>query len=205
MYTNVANNFYFWSIVLWMITKITCRYSFEVLDFNCNDFGFTFNIGVSYLGIIIGHQWAQSTSTKVRTNWHKCPFPSNYKIYLWDNNKQELLSPKFRSNTGVREGDTLSTILFNLYIKDFKANKNDPISIENTHNNCLKYADDLIIISTSKNDLQHCLNEHDLYCDKWKLQINISKTKIVVFNRQESLINKHKFQFKQNNIEIVSE
>ena len=37
---------------LWMITiKITCRHSFEVLDFNCNDFGFTFNIGVSYLGI----------------------------------------------------------------------------------------------------------------------------------------------------------
>ena len=32
-----------------MITKITCRYSFEVLDFKCNDFGFTFNIGVSYL------------------------------------------------------------------------------------------------------------------------------------------------------------
>ena len=34
-----------------MITKITCRYSFEVLDFHCNDFGFTLNIGVSYLGI----------------------------------------------------------------------------------------------------------------------------------------------------------
>ena len=34
-----------------MITKITCRYSFEVLDFHCNDFGFTFNIGISYLGI----------------------------------------------------------------------------------------------------------------------------------------------------------
>ena len=34
-----------------MITKITCRDSFEVLDFHCNDFGFTFNIGVSYLGI----------------------------------------------------------------------------------------------------------------------------------------------------------
>ena len=39
-----------------MITKITCRYSFEVLDFHCNDFGFTFNIGVSYLGIFIRHQ-----------------------------------------------------------------------------------------------------------------------------------------------------
>ena len=39
-----------------MITKINYRYSFEVLDFNCNGFGFTFNIGVPYLGIIIRHQ-----------------------------------------------------------------------------------------------------------------------------------------------------
>ena len=69
----------------------------------------------------------------------------------------------------------------------------------------LKYADDVILISTSKNCLQHCLDELDLYCDKWKLQINIKKIKIVLFNRQGSLIKKHKFQFKQNDIEIVRE
>ena len=44
-----------------MDDKINCRYSFEVLDFNCNDFGscsgFTFNVGVPYLDIIIRHQW----------------------------------------------------------------------------------------------------------------------------------------------------
>ena len=61
------------------------------------------------------------------------------------------------------------------------------------------------IMSTSENGLQHCLDELDLYCDKWKLQINIKKTKIVLFNRQGSLIKKHKFQFKPNDIEIVRE
>ena len=122
---------------------------------------------------------------------------------------QELLSPKFTSNTGVKQGDALSTILFNLYINDlpniFKSDNSDPISIENTQINCLKYADDLIIMSTSKNGLQHCLNELDLYCDKWKLQINTKKTKVVLFNRQGSLIKKHKFHFKQKDIEIVRE
>ena len=40
------------------INKLTCRYSFEVLKFHCNDFGFTFNIAVSYLGIFYKrHQW----------------------------------------------------------------------------------------------------------------------------------------------------
>ena len=108
---------------------------------------------------------------------------------------QELLSPKFRSNTGVKQGDTLSSILFNLYINDlpniFKPNKSDPISIEHTQINCLKHADDVIIMSTSKNGLQYCLHELHFYCDKWNLQINIRKTKIVLFNRQ----------FKQNIIE----
>ena len=46
-----------------MITKITkiTWYSYEVLDFNCNDFGFTFNIGVSYLGMFIRHHWNKLT------------------------------------------------------------------------------------------------------------------------------------------------
>ena len=35
------------------INKLTCRYSFEVLNLHCNDFRFTFNIAVSYLGIFI--------------------------------------------------------------------------------------------------------------------------------------------------------
>ena len=58
---------------------------------------------------------------------------------------QELLSLKFRSNTGVKQGNMLSKRLFNLYINDlssiFKDNKNDPISIEKNQINCLKYVD----------------------------------------------------------------
>ena len=53
-----------------MITKITCRYSFEVLDFNCNDFGFTFNIGVSHLGIFYKTSMIFSpTVCSLRTNF----------------------------------------------------------------------------------------------------------------------------------------
>ena len=51
-----------------MITKITCRYSFEVLDFNCNDFGFTFNIGVSYLGRVAVVKGIEHISTNLKVN-----------------------------------------------------------------------------------------------------------------------------------------
>ena len=123
---------------------------------------------------------------------------------------KDSIGEKFTSNTGVKQGDTLSTILFNLYINDIPhtltSEGNDPILLDNTISlSCLKYADDLVIMSTSKNGLQNCLNKLETYCDKWKLEINTKKTKIMLFNKQGSLIKKHKFTFNQKNIENVRE
>ena len=123
---------------------------------------------------------------------------------------KDYIGETFTSNTGVKQGDTLSTILFNLYINDIPntitSAENDPISLGyTTPLSCLKYADDLVIMSTSKDGLQKCLNKLESYCDKWKLEINTKKTKIILFNKQGSLIKKHKFTFKQKNIENVRE
>ena len=102
---------------------------------------------------------------------------------------------------GVKQGDTLSTILFNLYINDlpsiFSFDGNDPIVVDHTPINCLIYADDLVIMSTSAEGLQECLNKLATYCNKWKLQVNLKKTKIILFNRQGSqIIKKHSFLFR---------
>ena len=65
----------------------------------------------------------------------------------------------------VKQGDTLSTILFNLYINDlpsiFSCDGNGPIVIDHTPINCLIYADDLVIMSYSYSaeGLQECLNK----------------------------------------------
>ena len=52
-------------------------------------------------------------------------------------------------------------------------------------------------MSTSKDDLQICIEKLSIYCEKWKLELNIKKTKIVIFN--------HKFYFKSNHREVVKE
>ena len=110
---------------------------------------------------------------------------------------------------GVKQGYTLSTILFNLYINDlpsiFSFDGNDPIVVDHTPINCLIYADDLVIMSTSAEGLQECLNKLATYCNKWKLQVNLKKTKIFLFNRQGSLIKKHNFHFMSNNIEVTKQ
>ena len=60
-------------------------------------------------------------------------------------------------------------------------------------------------MSTSKEGQQRCLNNLEIYCDKWKLKLNIKKTKVVIFNRQGSLITKHHFVYKINRVEVVRE
>ena len=45
------------------------------------------------------------------------------------------------------------------------------------------YADDMIIVSTSENGLQNSLNKLHEYCNKWKLKVNVTKSKVMVFNK----------------------
>ena len=63
--------------------------------------------------------------------------------------------------------------------------------------NALMYADDLILISQTKEGLQKQLDKLNEYCLKWKLEVNSKKTKIMIFNRGNRLI---KADFRINNI-----
>ena len=67
---------------------------------------------------------------------------------------------------------------------------------------CLLYADDLLILSETKEGLQKSLdNLHD-YCNTWKLQLNVKKTNVVIFaSRQPKKT--CDFRFGTNNITIV--
>ena len=121
----------------------------------------------------------------------------------------DKISDIFLSNKGVKQGDTLSTTLFNLFINDlpdiFKFEGSNPINIGNTKISCLKYADDLVIMSTCPVSLQKCITKLEQYCTKWRLEVNLKKTKVVIFNKQGSLIKKHKFFYKKQLLQNTRE
>lgn len=48
---------------------------------------------------------------------------------------------------------------------------------------CLAYADDLVLISSTEAKLQQLVNLLRNYCSKWRLTVNTSKTKMMVFRR----------------------
>lgn len=67
----------------------------------------------------------------------------------------------------------------------------------------LFYADDTVIMAESAEDLQNALNEFYIYCTRWKLSVNVNKTKIMVFSKGATW--KKTFYYKGEIIENVKE
>jgi hypothetical protein len=103
--------------------------------------------------------------------------------------------------------------LFNIYINDlpklFEQAQSDPFVLPNgTAINSLLYADDLIILSRSKHGLQNCLNQLHEWCSKftkWLMEVNIKKTKVMIFQKHNSKLPNLHFQIGNKKIDIVKE
>lgn len=67
----------------------------------------------------------------------------------------------------------------------------------------LLYADDLVILGSSKIDLQKKINALRDYCSLNLLQVNIQKTKVIVFRRGGKLSKHDNFFYDDSRLEIV--
>ena len=110
-----------------------------------------------------------------------------------------------KTNLGIRQGDGLIPLLFCLYIDDI-ANIFDvscaPFGIGTGKLSHLLYADDLMLLSETKTGLQMCINKLKEYCNKWKLTVNLKKTKVIIFRANGK---KHNAQFmlEKENLEVI--
>ena len=77
--------------------------------------------------------------------------------------------------------------------------------LDDTKINNLLFADDLAISSLSKEDFQKRISILQQYSNEWRLESNLSKTKVMVFNKQGATIRKFKFYFQRKEIEIVKQ
>ena len=128
---------------------------------------------------------------------------------------EQNVSDSFSCNMGVRQGENLSPLLFAFYVNDLQdylieqncnyLKFNDEFVDVYLKLLVLMYADDTIILCDSEKNMKQALVALHSYCLNWKLKVNCSKTKIVIFSRGRVRTNNFMFQFGEEEIEVVGD
>lgn len=105
---------------------------------------------------------------------------------------------------GVLQGDPLSPTLFSLLLHDL-----DTFMVNKGHTNVIKrmelllFADDLIILSDDVVVQQHKLNTLAEYCTQNKLEVNKTKTQVLLFRKAGKAPKQRKLKFEGVELQTV--
>ena len=116
-----------------------------------------------------------------------------------------FLTDFFDSKFGVRQGDCLSTTLFLLFMNDLAdelSEKSAGICNEYFNVKCLMYADDLVFLSETEDDLQVMFNVLSDWCRKWRMKVNTQKTHVIHFRKKRQ--SRTNYMFKINGETIMT-
>ena len=130
-------------------------------------------------------RWYQNVMVRVRVN--------------------DVESDWFESKVGVRQGDTLSPLLFNIFINGIVETVKESgcgIKVGSDSMAILLFADDMVLVAKDEEELQHLVEKVKVYCDKWLLEVNVNKTKVVVVSKDGK--ETAKVNYGQSELECVS-
>mgnify|MGYP001552726694 CR=1 FL=1 len=112
----------------------------------------------------------------------------------------------FRTTIGVRQGDNLSPVLFNMYVNDLITEikgLGNGLEIGNNKLSILVYADDVVLMADTKVELQRMLDVLYQWCCKWRLAINTTKTKIIHFRNKRKPRTEFELRYDEHVIDVV--
>lgn len=114
----------------------------------------------------------------------------------------------FNSSFGVRQGDVLSPTMFGMYINDLAVEINAAklgVKLKNNeYINILLYADDIVLLSESEENLQKVLNILHRWCYKWRITVNETKSNIMHFRNPKKKKSCFNFKFGNTKLDIIS-
>jgi Reverse transcriptase (RNA-dependent DNA polymerase)/Endonuclease-reverse transcriptase len=113
------------------------------------------------------------------------------------------ISENFDIGKGVLQGETLSPILFTMYledlVQDFENSDTIPLKMLNSLIHILLYADDIVILAHTPAELQKKVNILREYFARHNLRVNLGKTNFMIFAKRRS---NHNFKLFWNDKEI---
>ena len=117
------------------------------------------------------------------------------------------VSSCINSYLGVKQGDPCSSLLFMMFINDIISNINTELngifSIDELNIFLILYADDQVLFATSPESLQSMLHDIETYCNTWRLKINVEKTKVLIFEKNNRHTN-YDFYLYGEKLEVVT-
>ena len=123
----------------------------------------------------------------------------------------------FTCEKGVRQGENLSPLPFAIYLNDLENFMNTSgcrgIEIDVQNNELtifvilfvILYANDTTILSDDAKEFQDTLSAFNEYCKRWKLKINTSTSKIIIFVDYSRNQHFSKFHIAGEEVEIIKE
>jgi len=112
----------------------------------------------------------------------------------------------FDVTSGLRQGCTLSPILFNIFINDLALQikaLGKGVSVGDENVGILLYADDIVLVANSEEELQEMLDTLNEWCASNRLQVNTSKSNIVHFRPNSTARTGFNFKCGQADLIIV--
>ena len=110
---------------------------------------------------------------------------------------QDYSTDYFDCPVGVKQGDCLSPTLFAIFINDLASEikssgvgvnlniDDDEGNVEATLINILLYADDIVLFAENEADLQSLLNIVEIWCQNWRLEVNLTKQIFFISEQRE--------------------
>ena len=158
--------------------------------------------------------WREGLFFKLVNNGINGPFLKLIKN-MYENTKayvryNDTISNTFDCNIGIKQGCSLSCLLFAIYLNDLedhlKVNECSGFNVScDSTTSMLKlllllYADDTVIISDTPKGLNKSLHAFHEYCEAWGLKINNEKSKVLIFGKDRK---NYKFSINEETIEKV--
>ena len=128
-------------------------------------------------------------------------------VNCWVKLDTHTLTKEFPVHIGVKQGCKLSPTLFNIYINDLAIqikNLNKGVKVGNDQVSILLYADDLVLLSDSARNLQSQLDCLNNWCQTWRMDINVEKTKVVHFRNKSVRATRYPFKCDEKCIGMTS-
>ncbi|KAG1671258.1 Protein transport protein Sec31A [Nymphon striatum] len=112
----------------------------------------------------------------------------------------------FDNNIGVKQGDVISPLLFCLFLNDLPSflGNYDDLKIEDINQNIILYADDVALFSKSEQSMNSYLHKLHQYCQTNQIQVNIKKSKGMIFSRKTPDLLKFKLIYDNHPLELVT-